>query len=450
MQSDKLTRRQAIGLLCAGTAALATPATMAEGARAAQSTRRSGPAQPFLWGASTSGHQVEGNNVNDDCWLLEHLSNSMFKEPSGDACDHYHLFEPDIAMLASFGLNAYRFSVEWSRIEPAEGQFSNAELAHYRRVLEACHKHGVTPLVTYVHVAVPSWFAQKGGWDQPDAPALFARYCSVVTRALGDLIGYAATINEPDLPMLFRWLLIPHVGTLSDMNQKLLPGLREQLKNPRFNTGFVGDPDRLLERMLDAHAQGRKAIKAEKSSLPVGLTLAIEDDQDPLPSMHEPSGVQAKYRQVYAPWFEAAKADDYIGVQTYTRSFVGKSNLTPPAGTEMTLGGMEFYPEALEHAIRLAAKATGVPVIVTENGVATADDTRRVEYIRRAVAGVDRCRKDGLDVRGYIHWSLLDNFEWVFGYGPTYGLVAFDHVTQKRTPKPSATYLGELAKHSSV
>ncbi len=202
--------------------------------------------------------------------------------------------------------------------------------------------------------------------------------------------------------------------------------------------------------MLAAHAQGRKAIKAERSCCPWDFTLAIEDDQDPLPSMHEATGVEAKYRQVYAPWFNTAKADDYIGVQTYTRSFVGRSNLPPPPGTEMTLGGMEFYPEALEHAVRLAAKATGVPVIVTENGVATADDTRRVEYIRRAVAGVERCRKDGVDVRGYIHWSLFDNFEWVFGYGPTYGLVAVDRVTQKRTPKPSAAFLGDLAKRSTL
>lgn len=450
MQSAKLTRRKALGLMCAGTAAMTTPRISAQAQSTSHISRSALPTAGFLWGAATSGHQVEGNNVNDDCWLLEHLAHSMFKEPQGDACDQYHLFEQDIAMLASFGLNSYRFSVEWSRIEPAEGQFSHAELRHYRRLLESCHKHGVTPLVTYVHVAVPAWFAARGGWDQPESPALFARFCAFVTKGLGDLIGYAATINEPNLSMLFRWLLIPNVGTVSDLNAKLLPGIREQLQNPRFNASYLGDPDRFLERQLRAHTEGRKAIKAERSTLPVGLTLAIEDDQDPTPEMHEASGVARKYQHAYAPWFELAKSDDYIGVQTYTRSFVGKTNLPPPPGSEITLNGMEFYPEALEHTIRLAAKATGVPIIVTENGVATADDTRRVEYIRRAVAGMQRCRKDGIDVRGYIHWTLLDNFEWVFGYGPTLGLVAVDRESQKRTPKPSATYLGQLAKSATL
>ena len=146
-----------------------------------------------------------------------------------------------------------------------------------------------------------------------------------------------------------------------------------------------------------------------------------------------------------------AKQDDFIGVQTYTRSRIdGVKALPPPQGAELTQMGYEFYPDSLEHTVRLAAKETGVPVIVTENGVATGDDARSVEYIQRALGGVKSCIDDGVVVRGYIHWSLLDNFEWVYGYAPKYGLIAVDRETQKRTVKPSAVMLGTIAKANSL
>ena len=149
----------------------------------------------FLWGAATAAHQVEGNNVNSDNWLLERAPNTMYKEPSGDACDHYHLYEQDINHLADLGFNAYRFSIEWARIEPEKGFFSRAELEHYRRMLEACHKRGLTPLVTYSHFTLPRWFAYQGAWENPESVDLFARYCDKATAHLGDLIAYAATFN---------------------------------------------------------------------------------------------------------------------------------------------------------------------------------------------------------------------------------------------------------------
>ena len=447
MRNTLTTRRDALGLIGAGTTATAASLSTPRALAFSMNALSPGNAK-FLWGAATAGHQVEGNLLNDDCWLLENLSDSMFKEPSGDACDQYHFFEADIAMLESFGLNAYRFSVEWSRIEPVEGAFSQAELGHYRRMLVVCHQHGVTPVVTYNHDAVPAWFAIDGGWENPKSIARFARYCTVVTKALGDLIGYAMTLNEPNLPMLFRWMEIPHVGSLSDLLRGKLPGIRKQTGQPLLSTYFTGDPDKMLESMLAAHSEGRKAIKAERSSLPVGFALAIEDDQVPLPEMKQESRVEEKRKQVYGPWFSAAKSDDYIGVQNYSRAFVARFNMPPPAGAEVTQSGWEFYPEGLEHTIRLAAKETGVPVLVTENGVGVDDDTRRVEFIRRAVAGVERCRNDGVDVRSYIHWTLIDNFEWVSGYATHMGLVAVDRTTQKRTPKPSAYFLGKIARNS--
>jgi beta-glucosidase len=427
---------------------LATDATKAFSQSANRPTSESFPAK-FLWGAATAAHQVEGNNVNSDNWLMEYLPHSMYKEPSGDACDHYHLYEQDINMLADLGFNAYRFSIEWARIEPEKGYFSRAELDHYRRMLEACHRRGLTPLVTYSHFTLPRWFALQGAWETSESADLFARYCEEVTAHLGDLISYAATFNEPDIPYLFRWIVLP--GTPPDSNLAATMAahkaeLHQQLKAPLFSSFLIGDAEKSRENMMAAHTKGKSAIKSVKSNLPVGLTLAMEDDQPAGPN----SRFAEKQADVYGPWLKLARQDDFIGVQTYTRQRIAQKPLRPPENAELTQMGYEFYPEALEHTVRYASKEAGVPVIVTENGVATENDARRVEYIQQALAGLKRCIDDGVDVRGYIHWSFLDNFEWTFGYGPKFGLVAVDRETQKRTIKPSATMLGKIATSNSL
>jgi len=403
----------------------------------------------FLWGCATAGHQVEGNNTSSDLWLVEHLPGSMFKEPSGDACDHYHLYPQDISMLADLGFNTYRFSLEWSRIEPEEGFFSNAELDHYRRMLATCHEHHLTPLLTYSHFTIPRWFAYKGGWQNAKAADLYARFCEKATKHLGDLIGYASTFNEPDIPQLLNWINLPGLaanGSLFDMLQSNLVKIRKQLNAPEFASFFLGDGKKIRESLLAAHQKGKAAMKSVRSDMPVGFNLAMSDDQ----AAETDSHLDEKRADVYGPWLEAAKQCDYMGVQVYSRSFVGKKDLPPPKGAELTQTGMEFYPECVEHVVRYASKATGVPIIVTENGIATTDDTRRVEYVQRAVAGVKRAIDDGVDVRGYVAWSLLDNFEWMSGYEPKFGMVAVDLATQKRTIKPSATILGNIARKNSL
>src|SRR5512133_2138818 len=153
----------------------------------------------FLWGTATAAYQVEGNNINSGFWLAEHVPGSMFSEPSGDACDHYHRYTDDIALLADLGFNMYRFSVEWARIEPEEGEFSQAELEHYRRMLIACHEHGLLPMVTFHHFTSPRWLISAGGWENPATADRFARYCERTARCLGDLIGAACTINEGNM-----------------------------------------------------------------------------------------------------------------------------------------------------------------------------------------------------------------------------------------------------------
>jgi beta-glucosidase len=403
----------------------------------------------FLWGCATAAHQVEGNNVNSDLWMLEHLPESMFKEPSGDACDHYHLYRQDIALLADLGFNAYRFSIEWARIEPEEGFFSTAELEHYRRMLAACHEHNLTPLVTYYHFSLPRWFAMKGGWQNLNSADLYARYCEKVTRHLGDLIGYASTMNEPDLPQLLEWASVPGAPggrSVADTMQIPLERIRAQTSAPEFSNFFLGEAKKRRNGLLTAHAKARDAMKSVRPSMPVGFNLAMNDDQ-PAP---EDSHLEEKRADVYGPWLAAARSCDYLGVQTYSRSIVGKKDLPVPPGSETTQSGMEFYPDCVEHVVRYAAKEARVPIIVTENGIGTEDDTRRVEYYRRAVAGLKQAIDDGVDVRGYLAWSLLDNFEWMSGFTPKFGIVAVDRSTQKRTVKPSGTMLGGIASRNSL
>jgi beta-glucosidase len=417
----------------------------ANSAMAAASDKSKVFPEKFLWGCATAGHQVEGNNTNSDLWLIEHLPESIFKEPSGDACDHYHLYPQDISMLADLGFNTYRFSLEWARIEPEEGFFSLAELEHYRRMLAVCHEHHLTPLLTYSHFSVPRWFAFKGGWENPAAPDLYARFCEKATRHLGDLVGYASTFNEPDVPQLLNWLSLPGIS-FSEMFQTGLARVRKQINLPQFANFFLGDEKKVRDGLLAAHHKGRTAMKSARSEMPVGFNLAMSDDQ----AAPEDSHLAEKRADIYGPWLEVAKQCDYLGVQVYSRSIVGKKDLPPPKGAELTSVGWEFYPECVEHVVRYASKETGVPIMVTENGIATNDDLRRVEYYQRALAGLKRAIDDGVDVRGYVAWSLLDNFEWMSGFDPKFGIVAVDRATQRRTIKPSGAMLGNIARRNSL
>jgi len=366
-----------------------------------------------------------------------------FVEPSGDACDHYHRYPGDIAMLTELGFNAYRFSIEWARIEPEEGEFSFAALDHYRRMLATCHEHGLTPIVTYHHFTSPRWFAARGGWEVPANALLFSRYCERATAHLGDLIGVACTFNEPNVG-----LLIQQMGFMPPDDVLATAPYRAAAARAVGSDTFAAFPycrqDLARETMLRAHRLAVGVIKSGPGEFPVGMTLALVDMQA------APGGeavCEHARRTAYQAYLEAARDDDFIGVQTYSRLRFGPEGPLPPEeGVEVTQMGYEFWPEALEATIRYAAERTGRPVIVTENGIATEDDTRRIEYIRRALKGVHRCLTDGIEVRGYCYWSVFDNFEWAMGYRPKFGLVAVDRATQARTPKPSASWLGHVAR----
>ncbi len=422
--------------------------------RSPTTARRAFP-DGFVWGAATAGHQIEGNNVNSDFWFLENLEPTMFVERSGDACDSYHRYEEDIALLASFGLGSYRFSVEWSRIEPSRGHFSQAELDHYRRMVECCHAHGVAPAVTFVHSTVPLWFAENGGWLNSDAPGLFARFCAAVTAAIGDGLAFAFTINEPQVGKVFR--CIPgaegYFGRQDPLAMEVHAHAASLTGSDRFATMEHPDLDGMTPQLVAGHEEGYAAIKAERGDLPVGVTLSVTDFQ--------PGGEGSPFEEVrtnaYGEWLAAIRrSGDFTGVQTYRMvRLPGTGEPFPPLPPlPFTEPGDRYAdlqrPEALGHAVEYVHAATGKPVLVTENGLETDDDQRRVWYIDAALAGLHEAIERGVPVLGYFHWTLLDNFEWIRGYAPKMGLVAVDRTTFVRTPKPSAAHLGEIARRNAL
>jgi beta-glucosidase len=398
----------------------------------------------FLWGTATAAHQVEGNNINTESWVLEHLPGTIYAEPSGDACDHYHRYPADIALLAELGFNAYRFSIEWARIEPEEGEFSYAALEHYRRMLAACHEHGIQPVVTFHHFTSPRWLMRSGGWLDEKTPGRFARYCERATRHLGDLIHAACTVNEANLATLLSRLLPFNLqeGAWWDAAAQAFGVTPDRLGLFQF----VAQPE-MREIIFDAHRLAFDALHAGPGSFPVGMTLALMDVQA---AEGGESKADEYRREIAGAYLERLRGDDFVGVQTYSRMLVGPQGILPPDDdVEKNQMGEEYYPEALAGTIRLAAEVSGVPIIVTENGLASTDDARRLEYYQRALRCVVNSLEAGIDVRGYFCWSAMDNFEWVSGYRPQFGIIAVDRKTQQRTPKPSAYWLGNVARSNT-
>lgn len=382
----------------------------------------------FFWGSAVAAHQVEGNNWASDWWAWEHAPGTPCVEPSGDACDFYHRYREDIALLAALGHQVFRFSVEWARVEPEEGEFSRAALAHYRRVLGACHDVGIVPMVTLHHFTSPRWFTERGGWERAENVPFFGRYAQRVVRALGDLMPYVCTVNEPNI-----------VATLGYLAGLFPPGRRDREARHRANANFIA-----------AHHLAVEAVKSGPGNVQVGLTLAMTDYQAVPGGEERLRDIRAVMHDVFLDAV-AADGSDFIGVQTYTRQRIGPDGaLGPEPGVETTQMGYEFWPEALEACVREAAARTRKPVIVTENGIGTADDSRRIAYIETALRGLHRAIQDGVDVRGYIHWSAMDNFEWTRGYGPTFGLIAVDRETLARRPKPSAYWYAGVIRRNGL
>jgi beta-glucosidase len=397
-----------------------------------------------MWGAATAAHQVEGGNTSSDFWALENTSPSFFVERSGDAVDHYHRFGDDIALVAGLGLHAYRFSIEWARIEPEEGFFSQAALAHYQRCIDACLARGIEPVLTFQHFTLPLWQARRGGFTDDAFPDRFARFCDHAAHALKGF-KIACTLNELNLPILFRdQYLKDHWGHAVECRK----AAEAVLGGPIDRTFLFTPADAILTHGLEAHRLARDAIKSRHPNVQVGVTLALQDEQA------EPGAEQLRderRERFYGACLDAVAGEDFIGVQTYTRLVVRKDGSAgPEPGHPLTVMGYEDRPEALAETCRYVWERTRTPIIVTENGWAGDDDARRIAFIREALAGLHDAIAEGVDVRGYFYWSLLDNFEWLAGYAPKFGLIAVDRATQRRRIKPSAVALGEIARFNGI
>jgi beta-glucosidase len=384
--------------------------------------------QGFRWGTATAAHQVEGGNTNNDWWAFEHAPESGSAEPSGDCCDSWERWEEDAGLVADLGLDNYRFSVEWSRIEPAEGEFSRATLDHYRRQCTGLRALGVEPVLTLHHFTTPLWLTAQGGWESDVTVERFARFCRVVAEALGDVMGCACTVNEPNIVATMGW----HAG--------MFPPGKHDIELSR----------RVSARLVDAHRVAVDAVRAAAPGVPVGLTLSMTDYQPIAGGEDRLESIRHHSEDVF---LDATGGDDFLGVQVYTRMLIGPDGWAGyEDGVPVLDMGYEFYPASLGNCLRRAwgYNGGGVPLWVTENGIGTTDDTQRVDYVRQALHGVLDAIDAGVDVRGYTYWSLLDNFEWALGYRPRFGIVGVDRATFVRTAKPSAAWLASVVAANAL
>ncbi|MGD6749580.1 glycoside hydrolase family 1 protein [Streptomyces sp. BH105] len=388
----------------------------------------------FLWGAATAPHQVEGNNLNSDWWVREQRMPGM--ERSGDAVDSYHRYAEDMRLLADAGLTAYRFGIEWARVEPEPGQISRAELAHYRRMIDVAVELGLEPVVTLHHFTVPRWFAAEGGWTGERAIERFRAYVRVAADIL-DGVKWVCTINEPN--MLALMTMMSQQAQDAEARKKWMSPTVEGAARP-----VLPDPDPEVGKQLaEAHHVARDLLHKHTEAA-VGWTVACQ-------ALTATPGNEERLREIrYVRedlYLEAAREDDFIGVQSYSSQAVDAGGVVPhPRTGDNTLTGNAYRPDAIGIAVRHAWEATdGTPILITENGIATADDTRRIAYTSEALRHLFAAVDDGIDVRGYLHWSALDNFEWGH-WGPTFGLIAVDRETFERHPKPSLAWLGDVAR----
>ncbi len=406
----------------------------------------------FFIGSATSAFQVEGNNINSDTWLEERAYKSNYADYSGDAVNHYDLYEQDIKLMSDLGLKAYRFSIEWARIEPAENCFSDAAVNHYLNVLKSCEKYNIIPIVTLHHFTSPIWFIKLGGWGNANAPQLFQRYAGYVMERLGKMIPYVVTINEMNMPLALKNLHsklnnIPPIGVNID---KWEPSETQNYVAKSFGIDakkyvpfLIASTEENLEIIKRSHVLARSKIREVSPNTKVGASFALSDMQ----YINEGREfAEKKWSVHFRTFLEEIRKDDFIGVQTYTRE-VFDTNGIKAACDRKTQTGYEYYPKAIQGVLEKISEEVKIPVLITENGIATDKDEERISYITEALYSVRECIKKGIDVIGYLYWSTFDNYEWQQGYAKTFGIIAVDRNTQKRMVKPSGRYLGELAKN---
>ncbi len=408
----------------------------------------------FLWGAATAAHQVEGGNHNNDWWEWERIGGKIADGTTSEtACEQYTRYKEDFDLAKRLGHNAHRLSLEWSRIEPEEGIFSTEAISHYRQVIEALREREIEPFVTLHHFTNPLWLAREGGWENAKVVEYFTRYAKVVAGELGGLVKFWNTINEP---MVYAY-------------ESYIEG-----KGPPESTS-LRSALLVTVNMLRAHALAYHMIHETSpgSACEVGIAKHMRVF-DPLRRYHPIDRALARFNDfIFNWWFPdaietgrlawpigigqqiqvLAGTQDFIGLNYYTRDMARFSPLKPHMlfmenvvrpGAPVNDMGWEIYPEGIGRLLT-RLKEYGKPIYITENGIPALDDSRRMSYLRDHLAQIHGAISDGADVRGYLHWSLLDNFEWADGLTPRFGLISVDYDTQERTPLPSAEAYAKVA-----
>jgi beta-glucosidase len=398
----------------------------------------------FLWGTSSAAYQVEGDNRNSDWWEWEHLPGRIANgDTSAIACDHYHRYREDFALLRELNQNAHRLSIEWARVEPSEGVFDSEQLRHYRDVLVELREQGMLPMVTLHHFTNPLWFVRKGGWTARGAHRAFLPFVNRVVDELGDLVGMWCTINEPSINAFNGWI----TGIF-----------------PPGRKGAVAAQYRVTRNMQIAHELAYKAIKQRRPDTPVGLShhkfLILPA------SKRRRDVVAARLAQGFTDRWPVAPADlrpiveatsDFIGIAHYwgqmaelalrpSEMFIHRFN---PPGERVTDFGFVSRPSWMRDVLG-SLRHYGKPVYITENGISTTNDSWRQQYLTEVLSYVHAAIQDGVDVRGYFHWTNTDNFEWAGGYTQHFGLIAVDRQTLERTVKPSGRLYARIAAANAL
>ncbi len=374
----------------------------------------------FLWGSGSSANQVEGGIEN--CDWAEYAR--MGKLPSVDEFtpDHYHRFKEDFDLAKSLGHNSHRFSIEWARIEPEEGKFDLNEIEHYRKVLLALKDRGITPLVTLWHFTLPLWFSHRGGFEHQNAPAVFARYCAFVADQLKDLCEIVATINEP---VVFA-------------NNGYIRGFWPPFKKNPF--AFM----RTVKNLIRGHNLAYTEIK----KLAPHLNVGVVKDNIHFTSNKNPFNIILKK---FCHWFwnhyfldRTHKKCDHIGLNYYFHTHFG-----PSLGFPKNDMGWNIDAEGIYHML-VDLKRYNLPLYVTEAGIPDRTDEKRGGYIKQLVNWTHRAIVDGADIRGFMYWSLTDNYELAHGYTQEFGLIHIDHATRARIIRPSALVYKTICESNAL
>lgn len=406
----------------------------------------------FWWGSTTSAHQIEGSNHND--WSEWETSPERIaqlkkegKNPddfiSGKACDSYNRYEEDFDIAKSLNQNIHRFSIEWSRIEPKEGKFDYEIMHHYVNVVKALRARGLEPMITLWHFTNPVWFAEKGGWWNEKSPEIFTRYIKYVVDNLKDRVGLWITFNESATVyagysyLTGQWTTPQHASIFQFIKVRKNFAKAHILAYQEIKKMYAV-PQTLLDTTTTSHNV--------KVGLVDNMTYVVYGNR----WYEKTIGKLYNYQRNIVFWDNTFPHYDFLGLNYYhVDRRVPGSYRTLPKQDLMTEMGWEIYPKGIYHCL-MEIKKYKKPIFITENGIADSTDHKRGKFIKDHLRWVWQAIHDGADVHGYLYWSLLDNFEWVKGFKPKFGLVEVDYATFARKIRPSALEYAKICKANSL